>query len=147
MGILASLLTGPIINVFLSTALEAFKAYNEKKLTQAELEAKIREAFIAAFAEVETAWAESYAKSYGAFISGAAQSAILAYGWLTVVLTQLAILLWYQIGVPTLVYFGHGPWPSAGATVDWSYLLLLCLFGAGALALKPKAGDWKSLTK
>ena len=147
MGILASLLTGPIINSFLSTALEAFKAYQNKKITKEQLDAQVREAFLVAFASVETAWAESYAKSYAAFITGAAQSKILAWGWLVVIMSQLIVLLWAQAGIPTLVYFTGDRWPSAGTTIDYAYFLIAALFGAGALMLKPRVSDWKAIFK
>lgn len=145
MGILASLLTGPIINAFLGTALKAFEAYENKTITKEQLQAQLEEALLATFASVETAWAESYAKSYAAFITGAAQSKILAWGWLVVIMAQLVVLLWAQVGVPALVYFTGSHWPSAGTTVDYAYFLIAALFGAGALMLKPKAPDWKAI--
>lgn len=147
MGFLASLLTGPIINAFLSTALDAFKDYNRKTITKEELEARVREAYLTSFAEVEKSWAQSYAQSYGAFITGAAQSRILAWGWIFVVATQTGVLLWHQIGIPALVYFTGTNWPSSGGTSDWAYALLAALFGAGALMLRPRMSDWKEIFK
>lgn len=144
-AILGSLLTGPIINAFLGTALQAFKDYNAKNITKDELDARVREAFLAAFAEVESEWAKSYAKTYAAFITGAAQSAILAYGWLFVVVSQTLVLLWHQVGIPALVYFTGDKWPPSGNTSDWAYALVAALFGAGALMLRPRVSDWKSM--
>lgn len=147
-GILASLITGPIINSFIKGAIDAVSAYNDKKITREELEARVRQCFLEAFAEVEKAWAESYARTFEALMNASAKSPTVARIWGFVVVSQTCVLLWVQLGIPAFVYFvcdGELCWPSMGTTADWAYLLVAAALGAGAVMLKPKVVDWAAV--
>ena len=61
------------------------------------------------------------------------------------VYTQLFVLFWHQWFVPFLVFVIRQwqpdfKYPSSGATVEWAYLLLCFLFGAGAVVLRNGPG-------
>ena len=88
------------------------------------------------FAEVEKAWAEAATKQYAEFQQTLRSSPVVQRAFVAVIVTQLIVLLWYQIGVPALVYLAGQPWPSAGATVEWAYLLLALCLGGGAYVFR-----------
>lgn len=132
LGFLASILTGPLVG----RIVDLVKAYQERKLSEAEIEGEVRKAVIAATAEVEAEWARASAQMYSSFIAAAARSRLLAAGWLAVLVSQLLVLLWHQMGIPLYVHITGTAFPSSGATVDWAYALVALCLGGGAVMLK-----------
>jgi hypothetical protein len=45
------------------------------------------------------------------------------------------VLVWQQVGVPAITFIFQRPWPPAGATIDWAYLLVAGLCGLGHVVL------------
>ena len=82
-------------------------------------------------ARIEASWADATAKAYASFGDLVGKSPILQRYIAAAGISQIAVLIWYQIGVPLLVYYGLGPWPSAGATVDWAYAIVAGTTGVG----------------
>jgi hypothetical protein len=156
MGFL-TMLGGPLIKAitdsFLGKALDAFTAYNNKQISMEELRTRVQQAMLATFAEVEKAYADSLNKTFASFMDAASKSVFMQHVWGAVALTQLAVLLWHQVGIPGVIALGWvTKYPSSGTTVDWAYALLALCLGGGAIALKtgPGAGklaqDIKSIT-
>lgn len=154
---LAALFTGPILSAIagqLFSGLEgAWQAYVNKEISKDELHAKIEQALIASFADVEKAYADSLTKTFASFMDAASRSVLMQQVWATVAITQLFVLLWHQVGIPAVVYMtGHG-YPPSGTTVTWAYALLALCLGGGALAMKTGPGasriaeDLKALGK
>jgi hypothetical protein len=53
--------------------------------------------------------------------------------YVVALVTQLFVLFWYQWGSSAFLLITGKPWPNAGATVEWAYLLLGVMLGAGPL--------------
>jgi len=129
---LAPILTGSLA--------DAFKAYEQKQITLAELNAKVQEALISAFAEVQKSQSAALAQTFASFMDGAKNSKLMRAVWAIVVLTQLGVLLWAQVGAPAFVRVFGGEWPSSGSTVDWAYLLVAACLGLGPVVLNKGPG-------
>jgi len=134
-------LVGSIITTLASTfigkALDAFTAYTNKQITIAELNAKVQQAMLETFAEVEKSHAEALAKTYASFMQALVQSKTLQVMWAAVVGSQLFVLLWHQFGIPFIVFMGWTEkYPSSGTTVEWAYLLLAACLGMGPVILR-----------
>lgn len=136
----AASVIGSIVQIFLSKALDAFTAYVNKQITLAELEARVRQALLETFAEVEKAQADALARTYASFMAALQTSKLMQVVWASVTLSQLLVLLWHQVGIPALVYLVGGDYPGSGSTVEWAYLLVAFCLGAGPVVLNNGPG-------
>lgn len=142
----ASIFTGPIISALVGNLLgpleSMFKAYIGGQITKEQLAEKLQEALIAGLVETEKAFLDSITKTYTAFITAAAQNAVMARAWSVVLYSQLFVLIWHQIAIPALATYGID-YKSSGATVDWAYALVALCLGAPALASRVgPAANW-----
>ncbi len=119
---------------------DAFIAYEKKQITLAELNARVSQALFECFSEVMKSQSDALARTFAAFGEVMKNSRLVRIVWATVVLSQTCVLVFQQIGVPAIVYFGGGSWPSAGATIDWAYLLIVGLCGLGPVVLNAGPG-------
>lgn len=146
---LATMFGGQIIDGLLSKGLDAFKSYNEKKISLEELRTQLMQALLATFGEIEKAHAQAIEKSFGALMGAAKDNPVVARAWSFVVYSQTAVLVYHQVGIPAIVilvrWLIQPGWnyPSSGSTVEWAYLLLGICLGAGVMGLRagPGAGD------
>jgi hypothetical protein len=119
---------------------DLFKAYMAREITRDQLVAEVGKALLASIQAIELSHAQVLGQTYDAFIKAAAQSRVMQWVWATVVWSQLAVLLWHQVGISALVYVTARPWPSSGSTVEWAYLLVGGLCGLGPLVLRRGPG-------
>jgi hypothetical protein len=137
---LAALFTGPILsalcNSIFGNLTQAFTAYLNKQITEAELKEKLQAAMLSGFADVEKAYAESLTQTFQSFMQAAAQSKLMQCVWASVALSQLLVLLWHQVGIPAVSFFFSVRYPSSGATVDWAYALVMFCLGGGAISMR-----------
>lgn len=119
---------------------DAFSAYEKKQISLAELNAKVSEALMDCFSEVMKSQSDALAKTFASFGQIMINSRLVRIVWATVVISQLGVLLWLQVGISALVYYHGGVWPSAGATGDWAYLLIAGLLGLGPVVLNAGPG-------
>jgi len=117
-----------------------FEQYIKKEITKEQLRAQVDQALLSSFAEVEKSHADALAKTYDSFMRSLAQSKIMQVIWASVVLSQLFVLLWHQVGIPAFVYFTGDRYPSSGTTVEWAYLLLAGCLGMGPVVLRNGPG-------
>jgi hypothetical protein len=129
-------LSAPIVTALLKPLTDVFQAYFNKQVSEAELREKLAAALLAAFVNVEKAYADSIARTFSAFMQAASQSRLMQAVWGAVALSQLLVLLWHQVGIPALVQLTGHAYASSGATVDWAYALVMFCLGGGAIALK-----------
>jgi hypothetical protein len=129
-----------LVPILTGSLADAFKAYEQKQITLAELNAKVQEALISAFAEVQKSQSAALAATFASFMDGAKNSKLMRVVWAIVVLTQLGVLLWAQVGAPAFVRMFGGEWPSSGSTVDWAYLLVAACLGLGPVVLNKGPG-------
>ena len=153
MGFLASLFSGPVLTSLingLAAPLEAvYRDYINGKISAEQLNEKLQEAMLAAFAQVETQFLDSITKTYTSFLQAASQNPVMTRAWSAVLYTQLAVLIWHQFFIPAIIATGIiEKYPSSGATVDWAYALVALCLGAPAIASRigPAAG-WASNLK
>lgn len=161
-GFFASLLGGSalqtFVNAFAAPVVDIVKAYLDKTITEAQLAEKLKEAVLAAFAEVEKRHLDSITKTYTAFVQAMTTNPVITAGWKFVIYSQTLVLLWHQVGIPAFVMLVHwffDPkfiYPSSGTTVEWAYALLTVGLGAPAIASRigPAAGwaaSFKGLIK
>ncbi len=135
-GSIISLLGGPIIQAIFGNVVDIAKAYINKEVSEEEARSKMVLALTAGAAQVEVSHSETLAKTYASFTDAMKGSVLMQSIWGTVVITQLFVLLWHQVGIPALVYFEHGPYPSSGSTVEWAYALIGALMGLGPMIMK-----------
>jgi len=145
-------IAGPLVDKLITPFTTLVQAHINKKITFEELRIKMIETLVASTADVEKTHAQEISKTFESFQVTMRQSPIIQRVWAVIVLTQLAVLLWHQAGIPAFVYVTGHSYPSSGSTVEWSYALIGFMFGAGALLLRTGPGatniaGWKSLTK
>src|SRR5262245_45542658 len=119
---------------------DAFAAYEKKQISLAELNAKVSQALMECFSEVMKSQSDALAKTFATFGDVMKNSRLVRIVWATIVLSQLGVLVWVQVGIPAVLYFHGGTWPSAGATIDWAYLLIVGLCGLGPVVLNAGPG-------
>ncbi|WP_027578498.1 hypothetical protein [Bradyrhizobium sp. Ai1a-2] len=136
---LATILTS-IAPMVIGKLADAFKAYEQKQISLAELQAKVAQALMECFSEVMRSETDALAKTFASFGQVMANSRLVRIVWAIIVLSQLGVLVWQQLGVPAVVYLWGGVWPSAGATIDWAYLLIAGMCGLGPVVLNAGPG-------
>lgn len=124
-----------------------FEAYIKKEITIEELHAKMVTALLSTFAEVEKAQAAALSQTFQSFMGAVATSLLMQRVWATVVLVQLGVLTFAQVGIPLISRVYGGTWPSSGATLDWSYALIVLLCGGGPLLLRRSTAELKTLVQ
>ncbi|KIZ47402.1 MULTISPECIES: hypothetical protein [Rhodopseudomonas] len=133
-------LVSAIAPLLIGRLADAFTAYNNKQISLAELNAKVQQALMECFSEVMKSQSDALAKTFATFGQVLINSRLVRIVWAIVVLSQLCVLLWLQVGISALVYAYGGSWPSAGATGDWAYLLIAGLLGLGPVVLNGGPG-------
>lgn len=114
--------------------------FETRQITREQLDARLDEAALEAFTEVEVKHADVLGKTYAEFMQAAQRSLMMRVVWASVTFSQLLVLLWHQVGISALVYFGGRSWPSSGSTVEWAYLLVAFCLGAGPIVLRSGPG-------
>jgi hypothetical protein len=132
-----------IINGLLDKGLDAFKAYENKKISIEELRTRLYQAMLESVKAIEVAHADALAKTYSAFMRAVAQNPFMQKVWGFAIISQL-VLLWHQVGIPAIVAMGIiARYPSSATTVEWAYLLVGALIGLGPMVLRagPSVGS------
>lgn len=140
-----SALGGQIVDSLLGRITGLFESYFKKQISMEELRARLLQALLSTFVEVEKSHADLIAKTFESFQVTMRQSPVIQTVWAWVVYTQLAVLIWHQVGIPAFVKITGTPYPSSGSTVEWSYALIGFMFGAGAMLLRSGPGEGTGL--
>ncbi len=152
MSILATIFAPAIIKTIADSLIgkvsDAFVAYQNKQINQAELSARVQQALMESFVEVEKALLDSIAKTYGSFMQMLAASPAMQRAVMVVLFSQLFVLIWHQLGIPFIVFLGLAKsYPSSGATVDWAYALIGLCLGVPQIATRVgSVGSWATDT-
>lgn len=126
------LLTGGLVD----RVLDLGQAYLKKEIDKAEFESRVRIAAEETAAKVEASWAEAASEATKAAHTSLAASPILQRAWAAVMFLQVAVLVFYQIGAPAFQVITGQAWPSPGVSLEWAYLLVMAMIGAGPLVLR-----------
>lgn len=119
---------------------DAFVAYENKQISLAELNAKVRQALMECFTEVMKSQSDALSKTFATFGDVMKNSRLVRWVWAIITLSQLGVLLWVQVAVPWLVWMYGKSFPSAGVTIEWAYLLIVLLCGGGPVVLNAGPG-------
>jgi hypothetical protein len=142
-GIFATL-AGPIMDRLLKPLTDIFQMYFNKQITEAQLKEQLQAAMVSCLRDIEVSHADALAKTYASFMDTVKTSRMMQAVWSTVTLSQLIVLVWHQMGIPAIIALGVvAKYPSSGTTVEWAYLLLAFMVGAGPVVLRagPGAGN------
>lgn len=122
-GVIAKILTGGLLDKLL----EAYKLRQEGKISEAEFRAKVQIAADEAAAVTAKATHDSLGKS-----------AILQRAWAVTLFLQVSVLVFYQIGAPAYQIITGTAWPDPGLPLEWAYLLVATMIGAGPLVMRAR---------
>jgi hypothetical protein len=126
-----------VINAVLGQFVDAFKAYEAKTVSIEQLRDQLYGVMANAIRDVEVAQAEALAKTYASFMDAMKQSKLMQYVWGFVTISQGCMLLWFQVGIPSIIAMGLvTKWPSSGDTAGWAFALVGACLGMGPLVLK-----------
>jgi hypothetical protein len=126
------LLTGGLVD----KVLDLGQAYFRKEISQSEFESRVKIAAQETAAKVEDSWADASASIARATQATLKGSPILQRAWAAVLFLQVSVLVWYQIGAPAFQVITGIAWPHPGISLDWAYLLVATMLGAGPLVLR-----------
>jgi hypothetical protein len=129
---IVKLLTGGLVD----RVLDIGQAYLKKEIDKAEFESRVRIAAEETAAKVEASWADATASVARATQSTLKSSAILQRAWAAVMFLQVTVLVFYQIGAPAFEIITGTAWPDPGISLEWAYLLIATMIGAGPLVLR-----------
>lgn len=106
--------------------------YLNKEITKAEFEAELSSTIVGSVENMHVADTKALASTFDSFMTTMKASPMMRFIWGVVVLSQLGVLLWHQVGIPAIVAMGVvRSYPPSGSTVEWAYLLLAFCLGAG----------------
>ena len=125
-------LTGGFVDRIASIAETYIKADADK----ARFEAEVREAAGQAAADIEKSWAETSAKIATATQDTLKAAPLLQRAWAAVLFLQVVVLVFYKIGAPAFQVITGTAWPNPGISLDWAYLLIAAMIGAGPLVMR-----------
>lgn len=131
-GLLTKILTGGLLDKLV----EIYRLRQDGKISEAEFESRKAIAIEENAAKIEASWAEASASIARATQSTLKSSRLLQRAWAVTIFLQLVVLVWYQLGASAYLVITGTPWPSPGATVEWAYLLLGAMLGAGPLVFR-----------
>lgn len=131
-GAILSWLTGG----FVDKVVDLGKAYFAKQITEAEFEAKVKIAAQDTAGKIEASWAEASAKIAASTGDMVKASPVLQRAWAAVLFLQVTVLVWYQIGAPAYAVITGTSWPDPGVTLEWAYLLVGAMVGAGPFVFR-----------
>jgi hypothetical protein len=131
---------GKFIDGFFTSALQAFTAYQNKQITEAQLKEQLLAAMVQAARDVEVSANEAITKTYAAFMGTLEKSRTLQIAWCVTLYSQVFVLFWSQFAVPLLYAYDLLPNWRAGTTAEWAYLLLAFMIGGGPIILQRGPG-------
>ncbi len=120
----------------LDKALEAYELYKKGQISQSEFESRVAIASKEAETKIEEAWAETAAKVTSSVQSTVRASQVIQRAYAIVLFIQLFVLVWYQLGAPAFTIITGAVWPAPMASIEWAYLLIAAMIGAGPLVYR-----------
>lgn len=131
-----SWLGAPIIGAIFKPITDIAQAFLNKEISETEAKARMVQSLTTGVAQVEVAHSEALTKTYASFMDAIKTSVLMQSIWATVIVTQLFVLLWHQMGIPAVTYFTGNAYPSSGSTVEWAYALIGALMGLGPMIMR-----------
>jgi hypothetical protein len=98
------------------------------KISKDEALARIETAKQDTLARTETAWADTAAKQFESFQASVRTSVVLQRAIAALIITELMVLLFWQVGVPYIEFVGYS-YPEPPIQIEWAYALLVATTG------------------
>ncbi len=134
---LAAQLVPTFISQIFKSGENIFHDYQQGKISLAQFQTQIAVVAQQEMTKVLTANADMVAKTFESFTELAKTSLMVRVGWLAAVLSQVFVLTFYQVGVPFIVWYWGGRFPSpSDQLLEFGYGLLVLLVGGGAIAIR-----------
>lgn len=146
MGALLMLLP-QLLPLVLPAIMGSVDKYTAGQISREQLEADIKQGILDSFTKISQADAEAISKTFASFMDAAKSSRLMQWTWAIVTLSQLAVLIWHQVGISALSFYTGKTYPSSGSTVEWAYLLVAFCLGAGPVVLRAGPGSGNLLDK
>lgn len=131
---IVKILTGGLLDKITGLADSLIKG----QITKAQFDAQVKIEAGRVEADIERTWAEASSRQYESLQASLRSSVVLQRAYAVVMISQLAVLVWYQIGAPAFLLVTGSAWPNPGTTIDWAYLLLAITIGGGSLVARMK---------
>jgi len=131
-GAIVKILTGGLVD----KVFDLGQAYLNKQISEAEFRSRVEIAAQETAAEIEQSWAKAATDTAKATQATVKASPILQRAWAAVLFLQIVVLMWYQIGAPAYQVITGTAWPDPGVSLEWAYLLVATMIGAGPLVLR-----------
>ena len=112
------------------------QSYFQKQISAAQYEAEVKKAASEAASKVEASWADASAKIAASTGDMIKSSAILQRAWAITLFLQVAVLVFYQLVAPAFAVITGQAWPDPGVSLEWAYLLVGAMIGAGPLVFR-----------
>lgn len=120
----------------LDKVIDVYSEYRKGQITLAEFNAKVQIASQDAKAEVDKAWAENAAKITESVQATIRVSPVIQRAYAITLFLQLFVLVWYQFGTSAFLLATGVAWPMPIASIEWAYLLIGAMIGAGPFVYK-----------
>lgn len=129
---IVKLLTGGLVDRILDIG----KLYLKNEGDKAEFEKQVKIAAGDAAAKVQAEWAAAASQIAASTQDTLKASPIIQRAYAIVLFLQLFVLVWYQLGAPAYEILSGTPWPQPMASIEWAYLLIGAMVGAGPFVFK-----------
>jgi hypothetical protein len=133
---IAAKIAGYITGGLVDKVLEAYKIHKANKTSEAEFESRVRMVAQETAAKVEQSWAQAATEATKAAHASLSSSPVLQRAWAVTLFLQVAVLVWYQVGASAFQVATGVVWPDPGISLEWAYLLVATVLGAGPLVLR-----------
>ena len=130
--LIISLISGGLLD----KVLEAYQLHQQGKISKAEFESRAQVSLQENAARIEQAWAQAASETAKATQDTLKASPILQRAWAAVLFLQVAVLTFYQIGASAFQVITGAEWPHPGISLEWAYLLVAAMIGAGPLVMR-----------
>ncbi len=134
-GAILQFLTGGLVDKITDLG----KAYLQRQVSEAEFRAEVEKATQEAAAKIEEGWAKAATQITAEVQASIRQSPVLQRAYAVTLFLQLAVLVFYQVGAPAYQVITGTAWPSPGVSLEWAYLLVAAMIGAGPLIVGRRA--------
>lgn len=132
LGALLKWLTGGFVDKLVGLG----ESYFQKQISEAQFKAEVEKAAAEAATKTETAWADAAAKIAASTGDMVKSSPTLQRAWAATLFLQVSVLVWFQVGAGAFEVITGRAWPNPGVTLEYAYLLIGAMIGAGPLVFK-----------
>lgn len=132
LALLVKWLTGGFADKLVSLG----QSYFQKQISEAEFRAEVEKAAQEAATRTEAAWADAAIKIAATTGDTLKASVILQRAFAVTLFLQVAVLVWCQVGAGAFEVITGVRWPMPLASVDWAYLLVGAMVGAGPFVFR-----------